>query len=251
MPEVTATGTAVNYFAHGLRFVDRPWYLAGTAVPDWLSVVDRRMRMRQRLVEPFADGSGTPTAEVAAGTLQHLSDDQYFHRCRAFVEISGSMAAEFRAVLPSGPEYRPGVLGHIACELLLDGVLIARDPGRLELYFEALDRVDPFEVQRVINSMARGGPTEHLAEMIQQFCQRRFLQDYIDDELLFSRLNQVMRRIKLAGLPAEVVPVLSRARARVASRVDELLGWTPPEPIRPLTNHPPGPSGQDKRTKSP
>ena len=30
--------TPVNYFAHGLRFLNRPHFLAGTAVPDWLSV---------------------------------------------------------------------------------------------------------------------------------------------------------------------------------------------------------------------
>ena len=33
----------MNYFAHGVRFLEDPYFLAGTAVPDWLSVVDRRV----------------------------------------------------------------------------------------------------------------------------------------------------------------------------------------------------------------
>ncbi len=224
------TGAAVNYFAHGLRFIDRPLFLAGTAVPDWLSVVDRRMRMRHRLVAPIANGSGSPAAEGAAGVLQHLDDDQYFHRCRAFVEISGTLAVEFRDRLPETSDYRPGVLGHIASELVLDGVLIERDPGRLERYYEVLSEVDASAVQEAVNGMARGGTTEMLVEMITQFCQRRFLGDYVDSERLLYRLNQVMRRIKLATLPDTVLPVIERGRELVEPRVSELLGWTPPEP---------------------
>ena len=231
MTRGTSTGVTVNYFAHGLRFVERPWFLAGTAVPDWLSVVDRRMRMRHRLVSPFVDGSGAKLAEGAAGTLQHLDDDQYFHRCRAFTEISGTLAVAFRDRLPEGPEYRPGVLGHITCELVLDGVLIDRDPGRLEQYYEALGRVDVEVVQRVVNGMARGGPTGRLAEMIVQFRERRFLGDYVDPSRLLYRLNQVMSRIKLAALPDGVLEVIERGRELVEPRVEELLGWVPPDPV--------------------
>ena len=43
----------MNYFGHGHRFIDNPFFLAGTAVPDWLSVVNRRVRARRRLAEPY------------------------------------------------------------------------------------------------------------------------------------------------------------------------------------------------------
>ena len=218
----------MNYFAHGLRFVDRPFFLAGTAVPDWLSVVDRGMRMRHRLVTPFVDGSGSVMSEVASGALQHLDDDQYFHRCRAFMEVSGTMANEFRDRLPEGREYRPGFLGHVTCELVLDGVLIDNNPGRLDEYYQALATVDAEAVQEAVNRMARGGTTNDLVEMIVQFRERRFLADYVDPPRLLYRLNQVLRRIKLAPLPDEVLEVIRRGRELIEPRVDELLGWTPP-----------------------
>ena len=114
----------MNYFAHGMRFTDRPYFLAGTACPDWLSVADRRVRLRARRVQPFADDSGSIEAEVAAGVLQHLADDNWFHQTRAFVETSAILTRMIRGVL--GPEdgFRPGFLGHIVTELILDGVLI-------------------------------------------------------------------------------------------------------------------------------
>ncbi len=177
---------------------------------------------------PFADGSGSIQAEVAAGTLQHLDDDQDFHTCRAFVEISGTMAEDFGRHLPPGPGYRPSLLGHIAAELVLDGVLIDRDPARLDRYYEALESVDPLGVQDAVNRMARGGQTRDLVVMIERFRKNRFLGDYIDPVRLLYRLNQVMRRIKLARLPDEVVVVIERGRELVEPRVTELLGWVPP-----------------------
>ena len=123
------------------------------------------------------------------------------------------------------------MLGHITCELVLDGVLIDRDPGRLEQYYEALGRVDVEVVQRVVNGMARGGPTGRLAEMIVQFRERRFLGDYVDPSRLLYRLNQVMSRIKLAALPDGVLEVIERGRELVEPRVEELLGWVPPDPV--------------------
>ena len=54
----------MNYFAHGYAFVDDPWFLAGTAVPDWLNVSDRGVRVRERQAEPW---STTPTRAVGAG----------------------------------------------------------------------------------------------------------------------------------------------------------------------------------------
>ena len=62
----------MNYFGHGYRYVDDPYFLAGTAVPDWLSVINRRVRAR-RASGP-SPGRRTPTrsvAAVAAGVVQH------------------------------------------------------------------------------------------------------------------------------------------------------------------------------------
>src|SRR5262245_25284 len=103
----------MNYLAHGLHFLDRPYFVAGTALPDWLSVVDRRVRLRARRVEPFADGGATPEAELAAGVLQHLRDDAWFHATPAFARVSAEITLLFREALPLDEGHRPSLLGHI------------------------------------------------------------------------------------------------------------------------------------------
>ena len=212
----------MNFFAHALRFLDRPYFVAGTAVPDWLSVADRQVRVRAKLIEPHLLGDGSSQSEVAAGAWQHLHDDGWFHATRAFFEVSTALAVSFREVLGPDDSHRTSFLGHIVTELLIDAELIERHPGQIERYYEVLRSIEPLTVQQAVNSMAKM-PTESLAPLIPRFLDERFLPDYLNDERLLHRLNQVMRRVKLPPLPAEVESVLCLARPIVSKRLSDLL----------------------------
>ena len=215
----------MNYFAHGIRFLDRPYFLAGTSIPDWLSVADRKVRMRSIRVAPFADDSSSRQSEIAAGVLQHLEDDRWFHQTRAFFEITGEMTILFRDVLGREDGFRPGFLGHIVTELLLDGVLIENQPHLLDRYYEALNEIDAGVVQDTVNQMAQY-QTQNLKPLLPRFNAEQFLRDYTDSSRLLFRLNQVMRRIKLNQLPAEIEDVLKAGWDVVRPRAADLL---PPE----------------------
>ena len=212
----------MNYFAHAIRFLDRPYFVAGTAVPDWLSVADRKVRVRAALIEPFLLNDGSPRAEVAAGAWQHLDDDRWFHQTRAFAEVTADLAVRFRQALAPDDSLRAGFLGHIVTELLIDAELIERNPGQIERYYDVLGRIEPLAVQQAVNAMSKQ-PTENLAPLISRFIEERFLSDYLSDERLLHRLNQVLRRVKLSSLPAETSTVLNRARPLIRDRLSELL----------------------------
>lgn len=212
----------MNYFAHGMHFTDRPYFLAGTATPDWLSVADRAVRLRPRRVLPFADGSDRPQAQFAAGVLQHLRDDERFHRLPSFIEVSGELMVLFRQLLHPHDGFRPGFLGHIVTEMLIDAVLIERNPDTLRAYYAALNDIDPMLVERSVNRMSKK-TTERLGALIPLFCHEGFLWDYLDSERFLHRLNQVMRRVKLEQLPSATVRTLDEAREVVRRRIDDLV----------------------------
>jgi hypothetical protein len=212
----------MNYFAHGYAFVHDPYFLAGTAVPDWLSVIDRRMRVKGKLAAPYCHDPDPRVASLAAGVVQHLEDDRWFHQTRAFAELNLQLTSAVRRVLPADDGFRPSFLGHILVEILLDGVLIAESPGRLEAYYAALRQVDAAVIVAAVNRMVTR-PSERLALLIPAFCAERFLYDYEADEKLLARLNRVMRRVKLTPLPDEFLQVLPEARQYVRARRDELL----------------------------
>ncbi|HEX3724616.1 MAG TPA: hypothetical protein VHV08_00170 [Pirellulales bacterium] len=212
----------MNYFAHGRRFIDDPYFLAGTAVPDWLNVVDRRTRVRSKQAEAFCEATEAQVARLAAGIMQHHRDDAWFHATRAFAETSLELCRRMRQVLPADDGFRPHFLGHILVEILLDAALIADDPPRLAAYYEAVKRVDGAVVEAAVSAMS-GRPTPNLGTFVGLFSRERFLSDYSDDAKLWFRLNQVMRRVRLPLLGPNLVESLPAARGLVAERKDALL----------------------------
>lgn len=212
----------MNYFAHGRHFIDDPYYLAGTAVPDWLNVVDRRVRVRSRNAAPHLPAADGRLAAVAAGIVQHCRDDDWFHRTRAFAELSLDICRQLRDVLPADDGFRPHFLGHILVELLLDAELIRDDPARLDAYYGALEGIEPQVVEEAVSTIA-GRAAANLATFIPLFSRERFLWDYGDDGKLLFRVNQVMRRVGLPLLPPDVADIFAKARGEVARRKAELL----------------------------
>ncbi|MGA2068192.1 MAG: hypothetical protein ABSG86_24685 [Thermoguttaceae bacterium] len=259
----------MNYLAHALPFLDRPYFVAGTAVPDWLAVADRPVRVRAKHAAPLEHADDPRLAAVAGGVLQHLRDDRRFHETRAFAETALELAAVVRRALGEedrcqvpgvrcqaavgralGEEDRcqvPGVrcqsaagaatagtipfffLGHLLVEVLLDAELAAEDTARLAAYERALAAVEPGVVQDAVNRMAVR-PTVRLAPMIGLFCRERILRDYLEDAKLWVRLNQVLRRVGLDRLPDDAAAVLPIARQVVRSRRRELLAGIPAAP---------------------
>ena len=216
----------MNYFAHALPFFDDAYFVAGTGVPDWLAVVDRKARVRLKRAEPFAEDADPTVAAVARGVAQHIRDDNHFHRTRAFTELSLELTAAARDVLDTESGLRPGFLGHLLVEVLLDAALIAEAPQRLESYYELLGTVDAGLVENAVNRMALQ-PTRRLSPMISRFRQARILWDYQEDGKLMGRLNQVMRRVQLETLPETFQEILPDARRRVTGRRAELLDGIP------------------------
>lgn len=222
----------MNYFAHARLLLHDPYQLAGVALPDWLKVCDRRLRVRSRQAAPFLDSPDPRMASLAAGIVRHHRDDGWFHATLAFQRGNVEMTALLRNALPDDGGFRLGFLGHILIELLLDAHLIEQQPERLAAYYEALAEVDGAWVQHAVGQMA-ARPPSGLAELIPGFCQARFLFDYLEDGKLCFRLNQVMWRVGLPPLPASLREVLPEARRYVAARVAELLAEPEDAEVRP------------------
>ncbi len=213
----------MNFLCHAIPYLDRPLLAIATGVPDWLSVVDRQIRARGKLAAGFLDSDDADLAAVARGVIRHVEDDRWFHGTQAFVETNLTLAVQLRQLLPGDEGFRPTFVGHILIEMLLDSYWIRDDPKTAERYYECFQADTSRLVQRCVN-MITGKPTAELAAVIDRFVEARFLYDYLDDEKLLLRLNQVMSRVGLPPLPPEVGGWLPRASNLVESRRQRLLG---------------------------
>jgi hypothetical protein len=204
----------MNYFTHAVRFLDEPYFLAGGAVPDWLSVVDRRVRVSTKSAMRFAGHPDPRVAAVARGTVQHHHDDAWFHRTPAFSRLNLEFSARLRQWLPADDGFRPSFLGHILVEILLDAALVEQRPDQLDRYYGQLDALDAAAVGQAVDLMANR-PIPQLAAFIPLFSAERFLYDYADDGKLLGRLNRVLKRVGLPALADSFLDFLPYARQRV------------------------------------
>lgn len=216
----------MNYLAHALPFLDQPYLAAGTAVPDWLAVVDRRVRVSQRRAAALCADADPATAAVARGIVQHFCDDARFHGTPAFAELALELAQRSRGVLEDVAGYQPAFLGHLLVEVLLDAALAAQSVGSLAAYYAALEAVDPQRIERAVGALSQRRP-QGLAAFVAAFRAERILCDYLEDGKLMGRLNQVIERVGFARLPEAFSGLLPAARSMVAARRAELLDGIP------------------------
>src|SRR5262245_24258347 len=144
----------MNYFAHGRHALRQPYVLAGTAVPDWLRVVNRRLRVRSVQAAAYAEDADPVVAAVAQGIVQHHHDDGWFHAAPAFAQLSLEAAAAVRGLAPSDQGMRTWFVGHVLVELLLDAELLRRQPANMDGYYGSLAEVDPGVVAAAVSRIA-------------------------------------------------------------------------------------------------
>lgn len=221
----------MNFLSHAMPYFDTPLVAACTAVPDWLSVVDRKIRARKRLAIQHLDSDDPSLRDVASGVIRHIEDDRWFHGTQAFIETNMLIAVQLRDLLPGDAGFRPTFVGHILIEMLLDAFWIRDDRSIADRYYQLLAEQPSGEIQRCVNQIT-GKPTDKLVGTIERFVEMKFLYDYLDDEKLLMRLNQVMTRVKLAPLPESLVDWLPKTRKLVESKRERFL--TPPDGSTPF-----------------
>lgn len=219
----------MNCFSHAFRFLDRdPYFVVGTCIPDWLSMIARKTRAREKNAAGFVgagEAAESSLSQLAAGIVQHHQDDHWFHGLREFVELNLEFALELRDLLGKDAGFRPHLAGHILIEVLLDGFLNEQNPGLLDVYYEKVGQVDPAIIETSVNQMA-AIPTDKLESFVPLFVKEAYLYDYVDDQLVRYRLNRVLKRVKLAELPESFLDWLPDARKRVYELAPAML--TPP-----------------------
>ncbi|MFN9752152.1 MAG: hypothetical protein ACK57U_12295 [Planctomycetota bacterium] len=216
----------MNFFAHSLPFLDDPWVVAGVCLPDWMSVINRRVRLRSKKVQPRTDDPDSATARVARGVVQHHADDEWFHETPEFALLNLDFSIELRQEVRLDDSLRTRFVGHILIEMLLDDWLSQSYPGKLEEYYRLLEQLPEDQLERIVADLAGVNPAAvelPVGRFLPRFRRERFLFDYRDDERLLFRLNQVMSRVRLSALPDSMMGWLPSARKRVDELAPRLL----------------------------
>lgn len=203
----------MNYLAHALAFLDdrqshTGWQVAGTSLPDWLRVVDKKARLRPDVLDAVHIGDDVRFEALRDGARRHHDDDLRFHADHTFDVVASDLAARLRA-LDAG--LRASTLGHVLVEMLLDATLMAARPGLIERYYDVIDDLDEATIAAFARR-ATGRPLEHAEHLIDRFRRSRFLLAYQHDDGLLECLVGVCRRAGLQPPPPSSLALIATAR---------------------------------------
>lgn len=213
----------MNCFAHALPFLDRPYYAVGASLPDWLSAVDRKCRVRKKKAVVWVNDDDPIVADVAGGVVQHHQDDYWFHTSAVFGDFEMKFAVEVREIYEGEKTMRPSFVAHVMVEMFIDAWLQEKFTGQLERYYQVVANVDAGKVQAAVNRFATK-PTDKLVPAMKRFVSERYIFDYATDEGAAYRMSRVLERIGLEPLDDKILPWAATARPRVYDRMGELLG---------------------------
>lgn len=205
----------MNYLAHSLPFVFTDdelacWRVAGTALPDWLRVIDKAARLRPDVLDRARIDDPRHDA-LAQGARRHHDDDAHFHRLDVFEDLTAEVTASLRARFP---HLRASALAHVLVEMVLDAVLIEEHPALLDRFYAAVAAIDDGVVADFVRATT-GRPVPHAEVFLDRFRRARFLADYVTDDGLHACLRGVWLRAGLGGVDDGVVEVIAAARPRV------------------------------------
>ena len=204
----------MNYLAHGVRSLGDAWLLAGTALPDWLRVLDRRLRISAERAAECGRDPDPQVAALARGVACHLDDDRAFHSSDAFHAATRDVAAVVRRLAADVPGLRASFVAHILVEVCLDAEIVRADPAVLDQYYEALGGLDADTVERATARLTPA-PPERLARLIRAFVSSRFIGEYLDDAAAVRRLDAVFVRVRQPALGEALTALVPAARAIV------------------------------------
>lgn len=152
--------------------------------------------------------------QLAAGIDCHHRTDAVFHRLAAFRRWSRDLTARLgRAGVGRGPAMGAG---HVGVELLLDGVLVEREPAVAGIYGEALGEVATIR-----------GASPAMKHLAAELLRRGLPVGYCDPQVVADRVVRVLSRRPRLAMSAAAESVLAAeltwARPAIAAGAAELL----------------------------
>ena len=191
-------------------------------MPDWLSVIDRKVRIRRPMAMAHLNDPDATVRDVSQGVLHHIEDDRWFHGTEAFVQTNLELAVQLRDQLPGDAGFRPMFLGHILIEVFLDAFYIREQTEWAQLYYDIVAGLDRDHITRAVQTIT-GKRVDRMPKTLTRFLEQRFLYDYLDHDKLLFRMNQVMQRVGLPTLPERLSRWLPDAESLVNSRRERFL----------------------------
>ncbi len=198
----------MNYLSHYYceHPDERPYFVLGLILPDLVRELEpRKIRF---VPEALTSAQDEFSDHLNKGILRHLEVDGAFHTSDFFhnhcEQIKNWMLEYTYVSIPS----RIPVFAHVLLELMLDRVLIKRNPEVMESFYDTLEQVEePILVNYFQHNKIVQRPRA-VYQRVRYFCKDRFLYRYPGNEMMIYALNVLNQKVGQSVIAAEDEPRL-------------------------------------------
>ena len=190
----------MNLVAHYYLDRDRvnSYFVVGAATPDLLSIYNSSLRIKARHLKKMSeDQAGRITPPFLSGLYRHFFADGVFHLSPTFNAETKQISNMLVDYFPDLNVQRKFFIGHILLELLIDKILIDKNPGILESYYGHFESLQPFRDLRKASQLAVGHDLPNYEAYMHKFMRRKYLYHYADFEHIAWVLRRILRRVSI------------------------------------------------------
>lgn len=191
----SAPSTRLNYLSHYFcEYPDqRPYFVLGLILPDLVRELEpRKIRFVPEELQTALDQRGHDLNE---GIIRHLQVDEMFHQSNFFHEkvaqIKDWLLRYEYETIPS----RIPVFAHVLLELMIDRVLILRDPRPMEDFYTLLEQVEEEALAHYFEQNGLVQQPSAVYRRVRYFCKDRFLYRYTDNAMMLYALNVLNQKV--------------------------------------------------------
>lgn len=187
----------MNFIAHFYmdRHVADSLFFVGVSTPDWVSIFNRNIRVKEKRLPLIMENDATPEEmSFYNGVMRHLEVDRVFHSSLFFEQETAAIGRLFKQFLPEGAVPRSFFVAHVMFELVLDKVLIQSDPSLLPAYYQHLESC-PLTRMVQLTEWITSTPMPGYDGFLKKFLRKKYLYHYTDWDHLIYVLRRLLERV--------------------------------------------------------
>ncbi len=170
----------------------RPYYSLGNILPDLTRIVHKDFRISTEIHLNTRDNK---IQEIVDGAKFHHYADSVFHNSSFFKQNDTFILKRLKSLNLESIDKYLYFLSHIMLEIILDRILVKRDPHVCDHFYESLKQVKYTVIGTFFDQIGKGEYSEKFQQFFEHFKAEQYLREYVHNESVIFALNKVYQRI--------------------------------------------------------
>ncbi|MBX2844835.1 MAG: hypothetical protein KTR13_01370 [Saprospiraceae bacterium] len=190
----------MNYFSHYhiLDNQESPFLTLGAILPDLARDAKPQYESLFEVKLPVGNNR-----DLQVGIWSHIESDKYFHNGDFFKTTTKEISAIIRGSEEVSLTKYTYFLAHILLELIIDHLLILKNPEQLVRFYQLISQTNDAEIASFIREHLPQYDVEFFLSKKEQFLKKQFLRDYSDTTTLVNVSYHILRKVGIHLLREE------------------------------------------------